>query len=129
MKKLLKTHPDKCIACHLCESVCSRLYFKEDNSAKSCIRIHDDQSPIHMNVCNQCQACVKACPTQALTVNSLGVVMLNKRLCIGCLMCVAACPTNSMMHFDGALSPFKCIACGACAKQCPAEAIKIETEE
>ncbi len=129
MKKLLKTYPDKCIACHLCESVCSGLYFKEDNPAKSCIRINDNRNPIDMNVCNQCQVCVKACPTQALTVNSLGVVMLNKKLCIGCLMCVAACPTNSMMHFDGALSPFKCIACGACAKHCPAEAIKIETEE
>ncbi|HOH47610.1 MAG TPA: 4Fe-4S binding protein [Candidatus Cloacimonadota bacterium] len=129
MKKLLKTYPDKCIACHLCESVCSGLYFKEDNAAKSCIRINDSQNPIDMNVCNQCQTCVKTCPTQALTVNSLGVIMLNKKLCIGCLMCVAACPTKSMMHFEGALSPFKCIACGACAKQCPAEAIRIETEE
>lgn len=129
MKKVLKTYPDKCIACHLCESVCSNLYFKVDKAEKSCIRINESSSPTEMKVCNQCQTCVQVCPTQALSVNHQGVVMLNKKLCIGCLMCVAACPTKTMMHFEGALSPFKCIACGACAKQCPVEALKIETEE
>ncbi len=129
MKKLLKTYPDKCIGCHLCESVCSKLYFKEDTASKSCIKINDDQSPIDMNVCNQCGTCVMTCPTQALTINSLGVIMLNKKLCIGCMMCVASCPTKSMRRFEGGLNPFKCVACGMCAKSCPADAIKIETEE
>ena len=129
MKKLLRTYPDTCIACHLCESVCSKLYFKEDTAVKSCIQIGEDTVPVDLNVCNQCRVCIQTCPTQALAVNKLGVVMLDKKLCIGCLMCVASCPTKSMQHFAGALSPFKCIACGACARQCPVAAIKIETEE
>jgi len=129
MKKLLRTYPDKCIACHLCESVCSKLYFKEDTQEKSCIQINDQEYPVDMNVCNQCGTCVQTCPTQALTVNQLGVIMLNKKLCIGCYMCVAACPTKSMRIHPGGMSPFKCVACGMCAKQCPADAIRIETEE
>ncbi|MBM4402913.1 MAG: 4Fe-4S binding protein [Candidatus Cloacimonetes bacterium] len=128
MKKYLKTHPDRCIGCHACESACSTLYFKEDNAAKSCIRITEAGAGFDMSVCNQCQACVAACPTQALTVNHQGVVMLNKSLCINCLMCVAACPTNSMQHYKDGLYPFKCIACGVCTKSCPVEAIVIVQE-
>lgn len=124
--KVLKTYPDKCIACHTCESVCSQLYFKEDNAAKSCIIIDDQTMPPRINVCNQCQKCVAACPTLALSVNSQGVVLLNKSLCVGCLMCMGVCPTDSMRTVFGQQSPFKCNACGLCAKSCPTEAIVIE---
>lgn len=126
--KVLKTYPDKCIACHACESACANLYFKEDDPSKSCIVISDENYPVKMNVCNQCGTCVAACPTLALTINSQGVIMLNKKLCIGCLMCVAVCPSDSMRTAAGLLNPFKCIACGVCTKSCPADAIKIETE-
>jgi Fe-S-cluster-containing hydrogenase component 2 len=126
--KVLKTFPDKCIACHSCESACSNLYFKEDNAQKSCIVITEDVQPPKMNVCNQCQTCVAACPTLALTVTHQGVVMLNKSLCIGCLMCVAVCPTDSMRTSFGLHNPFKCIACGVCTKAGPTDAIKIVNE-
>lgn len=126
--KVLKTFPEKCIACHSCESACANLYFKEDNAEKSCIVITGQAPAPHMNVCNQCQTCVAACPTLALTVNNQGVVMLNKSLCIGCLMCVAVCPTDSMRTILGAHNPFKCIACGVCTKSCPTDAIKIVNE-
>lgn len=123
--KMLKTYPDRCISCHVCESTCSTLFFKEDSAKLSCIQIHDDASPVEMNVCNQCQACVAACPTCALSVNKQGVVLLSKSLCVGCLMCVAVCPTDSMRTAFGKHNPFKCVACGACVKTCPANALEI----
>ena len=126
--KVLKTCPEKCIACHTCESVCAQLYFKEDNPDKSCIVISENSTPPEINVCNQCQRCVAVCPTVALTVNAKGVVMLNKSLCIGCLMCVSVCPTNSMRTVTGVSNPFKCIACGVCAKSCPTQAIFLEQD-
>lgn len=129
MKKLLKTYPERCIACHMCESVCSNLYFKTDDVEKSRIRINDAVSPIEMNVCNQCQTCVQTCPTKALTVTPQGVVLLNKKLCIGCYMCIAVCPTNSMHRYLEGLNPFKCVACGACVKTCPVQALEIVTED
>jgi len=128
MKKYLKTFPDKCIACHTCESTCSNLYFKEGNPDKSCIRITSAEPVNDMNVCNQCETCVKVCPTKALTITQQGVVMVNKSLCISCYMCIAACPSNSMMRHEGGLYPFKCIACGACVKSCPQNAIKVVQE-
>jgi len=128
MKKYLKTYPDKCIACHACESVCSNLYFKEDDAEKSCIQISENKDGNQINVCNQCLACVAVCPTLALKVNKQGVVMVDKKLCIGCYMCVAACPTKSMRRHHDGLNPFKCIACGMCTKSCPTEAITIVNE-
>jgi carbon-monoxide dehydrogenase iron sulfur subunit len=128
--KYLKTLAEKCNGCSACMSACSKLYFKEDNPEKSAIRIgRAADGSYTLSVCNQCQRCVAECPTQAITVNKLGVVMINGTLCINCLACVAACPTSTMMTYRGGLVPFKCIACDACAKQCPTGALKIEVKE
>jgi len=128
--KYLQNYDEKCIGCYTCESVCSKLYFKEDIPEKSRIRVYQrTDSDFQLSVCNQCQTCVAECQVLALTVNKLGVVMLNKNLCIGCLACVAICPTNTMRYQDDDTVPFKCIACGACARECPAEALEIITKE
>jgi len=127
--KYLKTYDDKCIGCGTCMSVCSQLYFKEDDPEKSRVRIFDADQGFHIRVCNQCRNCVEVCPAEALTVNKQGVVMLSKSRCIGCLACVSVCPISVMWHIPGELNPFKCIACGACAKECPADALEIVTEE
>jgi carbon-monoxide dehydrogenase iron sulfur subunit len=128
--KHLKTFSEKCNGCNRCISVCSKLYFKEDNPEKSSIKVTPTgKNSFILNVCNQCQSCIPECPTQAITVNKLGVVLLNKNLCINCLACVAVCPTATMMTFHGGLVPFKCIACDACAKECPTGALKIEVKE
>ena len=128
--KYLKTFSEKCNGCNICMSVCSKLYFKEDNPEKSAIKVTPaGKNSYALNVCNQCRACVVECPTLALIVNKQGVVMLNKSLCINCLACVAVCPTSTMMTYHGGLAPFKCIACDACAKECPTGALKIEVKE
>jgi len=128
--KYLRTFPEKCNGCNICMSVCSKLYFKEDNPEKSAIRVGQSTAGSYtLDACNQCQACVVECPTLALTVNKQGVVMLNKNLCINCLACVAVCPTHTMMTYHGGLVPFKCIACDACVKECPTHALKIEVKE
>lgn len=126
--KYLKTYPEKCIGCHTCEEVCSEMFFKEINVEKSCIRILEKGDGFNITVCNQCGVCVGVCPTQAISINSLGVVMINKKECIGCLNCVAECPTNVMRYYDNEQIPFKCIACGACAGKCPVEALEIIKE-
>lgn len=123
--KVLMTYKENCIACHMCESTCSNLYFKVDDADKSRIRITETSAEPEMNTCNQCGICVQTCPTLALSVNQQGVVMVDKALCINCYMCIAVCPTGSMFRHQGGLTPFKCIACGACTKSCSADAIRI----
>ncbi len=127
--KYLKTFAEKCNGCNICMSICSKLYFKEENPEKSAIRISRTGDTFILSVCNQCRVCVAECPTQAISVNKSGVVLINRALCINCLACVAACPTSTMMTYRQGLVPFKCIACDACAKQCPTGALKIEVKE
>ena len=128
--KYLEVYEDKCIGCNTCMSVCSKLYFKEDNFDKSRIQVYTEgEDNFKLSVCNQCQTCVAECPVQALTVNKLGVVMVNKNICIGCLACVAVCPTDNMRYHHEDTVPFKCIACGASARECPADALEIITNE
>ena len=129
--KYLKTYEDRCIGCNRCMSVCSMTFFKVDDPAKSAIQVvPKDDGGFKLVVCNQSyRNCVAECPTQAITINKLGVVMINKKLCISCFSCVAVCPIGAMMRHDGGLYPFKCVACGACAKECPVDALEIVQEE
>jgi ferredoxin len=45
------------------------------------------------NVCIQCEACIAACPTAAITMN--GTLKTNTDICIVCCACVKACPTGA----------------------------------
>lgn len=118
MLKVLNYAVEKCISCGKCETKCSTLFKKEDNSKKSCINIIPKNGGRIINVCNQCGRCIDVCPAEALKRDSLGVVRLDSKRCVGCLICVGFCPTSSMRQHDDYLVPFKCISCGQCVKVC-----------
>lgn len=126
--KVLKRKPELCIACHACESACSKTWFKEDNKEKSCIRIKEEEKGNVIVSCTQCGECIDICPVQAITRDKNGIVRINKSICVGCFMCVGYCPELAMMMNGEYIEPFKCVACGQCAKQCPTKAIYIEQE-
>lgn len=124
--KVLSHDPELCVGCYVCEDVCSETWFKDANTEKSSIRIHDDGQPLlRATVCNQCGECIEVCPTEALYRDKRGIVRLKKKLCVGCLSCVGFCPNGAMFYHADQDEPFKCIVCGKCVKECPNEALVI----
>ena len=45
--------------------------------------------------CSQCEACVDACPEQAVTLNDKGPE-INIEACLSCGKCIRACPTGTL---------------------------------
>jgi len=126
--KVLTKNEELCIACGLCEEVCSNAYFKQKDREKSCIQVENTQKK-DINVCSQCGICIDVCPIQAITRDKRGVVRINKKSCVGCFICVGFCPEAAMRQHDDCIEPFKCIACGLCARQCPTGAIEVKEIE
>jgi carbon-monoxide dehydrogenase iron sulfur subunit len=126
--KILKTYPDRCIGCLVCEAICSETYFDTTDSQKSAIRILDDEAgggDYRIVVCQQLGDCIDVCPAAAIRRLKSGVVTINKKKCVGCYACVGFCPIQAMYSHPDEIVPFKCIACGKCADECPTEALEI----
>jgi len=92
---------DLCIGCQACEIAC-----KQENDVAVGIRWVQvvqvgpkevggklSMSFIPMR-CKHCAkpACMDACPTEAITQRTDGIVEINPSLCTGCKACIEACP-------------------------------------
>jgi len=125
MKKLV-ADPSLCQGCRACEMACSKAFYKEEDSSKSAIRIHENEDgTFRIDVCDQCGVCAEMCSSMALPKDKKGVLRVDRKSCVGCLICVAECVRGYMYYHDDLPTPFKCIACGICVKACPHGALSI----
>jgi formate dehydrogenase beta subunit len=145
----------KCVSCWWCYAAC-----KNYNRLPETIKPDPKQSPplspnvwttLHAvdvgsewssrkNACNHCSdaACVRVCPTGALSYNNMGFVQYDKEKCSGCGYCADFCPfsvpqMNSSNNISGVAVMDKCTFCidrvtngeqPACAAACPTGAIQ-----
>lgn len=85
--------------------------------------------------CNHCQlpACVKICPTKAITKRTQdGVVIIDQETCAGTQFCIKACPYGSPQYNPKIFKSNKCDFCidlqskgedPVCVSTCPMRAI------
>ena len=54
-------------------------------------------------------------------------VKVDKDTCIGCEACVAACPVQALSMVDGKadVDDATCVDCGACVGVCPVQALSL----
>lgn len=93
--------------------------------------------------CTGCGACVSACPSGAVAINTNGAAEVNEALCTSCGTCVDACP-QGIIHIHGCANfivikcsnrdagpaarkqcETSCIGCGICERTCTASAIHV----
>ena len=91
----------KCQGCMSCMLACSLVHEGKENLSLSRIQVIQNSfekfpNDITLVQCRQCvdPACVKACPTEALHVDSKNgnIRRVDGEKCIGCKRCVEACP-------------------------------------
>jgi Fe-S-cluster-containing hydrogenase component 2 len=129
--KMLGKKPELCTACHECENTCSVVFFKTQEIGRARLRINEDPAKKEKCIitCTQCGVCISICPTEAISRNKAGIVVIDKAKCVGCLSCVGFCPEEAMFQYKDDTLPFKCISCGQCAKKCTPGAIFLTENE
>ncbi|MEN6461086.1 MAG: 4Fe-4S dicluster domain-containing protein [Syntrophomonas sp.] len=121
MSKILMISPKKCNNCKTCEAVCP-------NSAVNVIAFEEVAVSVPI-MCMQCEdaACIKVCPTGAMSRDENGAVVPDSGKCIGCKVCVSACPMGNIHYSIAKKKIMKCDVCDGdsqCAKYCPTRAIE-----
>lgn len=83
--------------------------------------------------CQGCQACVRSCPTQAISGERHAVHTIDPNRCIECGTCGRVCPYQAVEQPDGSpaqrvkradwdkpvIDQRVCVSCGLCITTCP----------
>jgi len=92
-------------------------------------------------LCNHCDhpPCIEACPDQAITKRTDGLVLIEPDRCTGCRNCLAACPYQAIYFNDELTLAQKCTGCAhlldhgekvpRCVEACPTDALMFGEEE
>ena len=134
-KGIAEVDPEKCTGCGACIAACPKGVVKfvtYGKAVKIACNSKDKGKNVKVNCevgCISCNACVKNCPFEAITmVNNLPVIDYDK--CRECLVCVSKCKpgviVSSIERRKFTIKEENCIGCGLCAKNCPQEAISGE---
>ena len=111
----------------MCEVSCSSGHFGGVSPGLSRIRVAKiDETGIDLAVaCFSCteKPCLE-CPTEALSVGSMGQIVLEGEYCDGCGICFEVCPVGAIGFYQD--QPLFCDLCDGdptCVRTCPSGAL------
>jgi class I fructose-bisphosphate aldolase len=131
-KRRLRGISANCVGCLICETVCVQAHSVSFGVNRARLRIEskpvEEKPPLNkVNVCILCEACIKVCEPNALTLSEEGYIQLDESLCIQCGKCGEVCP-NSVVLFDDDGYPIICDLCEGdpqCVRWCKYDALKL----
>lgn len=127
----------KCVSCGACSAACNlyNCWVTRPRNIYTLTRGTPSESDV-LNIslsCNHCRkaSCMEGCPSQALTRDALGIVLLDESKCLGCRYCLWNCPYNAPKFNRGKGVIEKCHLCydstdelPSCTTACPTGALK-----
>lgn len=137
-KRYLAVRKKDCMGCHACEVAC-----KQEHALGVGPRLINviEKSPDFLpHYCHHCAKapCAEACPVDAISRDTEGVVLIAPDACIGCRDCVEACPFGAMAFDEQEERAVKCDLCihrladnrpPACISVCPTGCIRLGGEK
>lgn len=98
---LPKVDYDKCTGCGMCSEACPQnIIGRVTRGKQGAIVLCSNRNPVKTRViktckvgCIKCEACVRACPVQCITMKD-GVPVVDYAVCTSCGTCVDKCPTK-----------------------------------
>jgi Fe-S-cluster-containing hydrogenase component 2 len=108
----------------MCEMACSFERGKSYSHSMSVIKLAKEEAlgldcPV---TCITCCRCVDACPEEALSFTSDGLISLDSEKCTSCMSCEEACPVG-VIEFEE--EPIFCTSCGKCVEACNLGALSL----
>jgi len=93
--------------------------------------------------CRGCQACVRPCPTQAISGERHQVHQIDPQRCIECGTCGRVCPYDAVLTPTGMVAQRvkkmdwpkpvidrkTCVSCGLCITICPVSCLALEYDQ
>lgn len=141
---------NRCSGCRTCEMACKDYHHLEGDAAFR--TIHEfvggawrqngdgswDQDVFSFFVsmsCNHCSnpACLRFCPSDSITKDAGGFVVVNRETCEGCQSCMVACPYHAPRFDETNGKAVKCDGCRdrieqdlapICVEACPQRALE-----
>ena len=130
---MIRVDLSKCTGCRRCETACAFFHTGRINQRLARIKVLNlyetgIDGPV---ACIQCKErfCM-CCPVDALTLGSLGQVIVSPTVCTLCGVCEKACPIGAIELFDGFV--YVCDLCGGrtkCVEACTEGAITFTAEK
>lgn len=125
-----------------CDNALERFTYDGITDCKAAIMLAGG-SKACQNGCMGLGTCERACPFDAIHVNSKGLAVVNAEKCVACGLCIKACPKSVIAYVPYSQQvvvdckngekgghvkkncSVACIACGICEKNCPFDAIHV----
>lgn len=145
MKKAIVVDIEECVGCKSCELACATAFSESKDILQAVFERPLPEARLNVgtrgdypfpNLCRHCQdaPCIEACPTHALSRESLGdPVLPDLSRCVGAGHCVSACPYGVLKLGREGKVVLKCDFClsrvedgkePACVVGCPTDALR-----
>lgn len=125
-----KSCNEGCLGYGTCASVCPF----------NAVKVEDGVAVVDRDKCKACGKCVAVCPKHLISLipydSKYAVACSNRQKgpvtmkqckvgCIGCTLCAKNCPNDAVKidSFNATIDPEKCQNCGVCEEKCPKKAI------